>query len=131
MSRPSTAVASKKRMRKTADDLCRKLAHARGHCEAAGFDDVECSGRLEWSHIIGRGYMQVRWDDDNYTCCCHAHHFYFTNHDLAADRFHTGYLGAEHFAALRLRAEQQMGNFIDYDAIIERLRTRVAEVEAA
>ena len=128
LSRPSVAVASKKRQKKTCDDLAREIVHARGICEAHGFDDIECAGRLEWAHVCSRSYMQVRWDlrecgmTDGATCLCNKHHFHFTNHPIAERRFHTALLGPAAVAELELRAEQMMGTFIDYGAIIERLK---------
>jgi len=112
---------TKTSLKRKADRLFGIQVRARGHCEAAGFDDIDCNGGLQTAHIVRRRYLSVRWDLDNAACLCQAHHVYFTWHPLAEERFHTGYLGAEHFEALKKRAETARGA-PDYEAILERLK---------
>jgi len=116
VTRPTTTSLKRK-----ADRLFGIQVRARGQCEAAGFDDIDCNGGLQTAHIVRRRYLSVRWDLDNAACLCQAHHVYFTWHPLAEERFHTGYLGAEHFEALKKRAETARGA-PDYEAILERLK---------
>ena len=121
MSRPSTTVASKKRMKLEADRLFGAAVRARGYCQAAGFDGIACSPGLQCAHIVPRRYLSVRWDLDNAVCLCGAHHYYFTNFRLAEERFNRSHLGSEHYDALKYRAEAHHGA-PDYEAVLARLR---------
>lgn len=116
----------KKLLRKDADRLFSKRVRARGICEAAGWDDLECNGAFQCAHIVKRGYYSggLRWDDRNANCLCSAHHVYFTHHPIAEERFHRHWLGrrGEDLWEFKLAAEQGIGSVIDYDEILERLR---------
>jgi len=124
VSRTSTAVASKKRMKLEADRLFGKLIRSRGICQAFSFDGIACSMSLQCAHLVPRRYLSVRWDPDNAASLCGAHHVYLTHFPLAHERFCQQLLGAEHFEALKFRAENHRGA-PDYPAILERLRREV------
>jgi hypothetical protein len=115
-------------MKLEADRLFGRIIRSRGVCEAAGFDDVECNGVLQTMHLVSRRYLSVRFDEGNAAAGCGAHHLYLGLHPLAHERFCNGYLGAEHHAQLKIRAELAVGA-PDYPAVLERLRARAAEVE--
>jgi hypothetical protein len=121
MSRPTAAVASKKRMKLEADRLFGKLIRSRGICQAFSFDGVSCSMSLQCAHLVPRRYLSVRWSEDNAASLCGAHHAYLTNFPLAHERFCQQLLGAEHFEALKYRAEHHRGS-PDYDAVLARLK---------
>lgn len=62
-----------------ADRLFSLQVRARGRCEAAGLDNVKCSGNHQCCHIFGRRYRAIRWDERNALCMCQAHHYWYTS----------------------------------------------------
>jgi len=130
VSRPSAAVASKKRMKLEADRLFGAQVRGRGICQAFGFDGISCSMSLQCAHLVPRRYLSVRWDPDNAASLCGAHHVYLTHFPLAHDRFCRQFLGAEHYEALKFRAEQHHGS-PDYEEILYRLKGGDAEANLA
>lgn len=130
MSRPSSVVATKKRMRKSADDLFSKLVRSRGHCEAAGFDMIECNGVLQCAHLVPRMYLSVRWDPSNAACLCAAHHVRFTHWPLEHEQFCIYIRGRTAYEYLKLSARQARGA-PDYAAILEGLKEVSAAAQAS
>lgn len=67
-----------------ADTIFRKLVRERdGRCIVAPwFPEIDCFGRLECSHLLGRGRHGIRWDLDNAVASCVHHHAYTTGHPL-------------------------------------------------
>ena len=50
-----------------------------GSCQAYGFTPLDCSGRLQCCHILGRGELILRTDERNAITMCQAHHVYYTH----------------------------------------------------
>lgn len=68
------------RQEKTLDELASEKVIARGRCQIA-FNGEPCSGPLDPCHIIGRKYLNTRWNLENILCGCRSHHRYYTEHN--------------------------------------------------
>ncbi len=66
------------KLRALADKLAGDKCRARGRCEAAGLDSIECKLALQWCHIVERQELGIRWSMNNCLCLCQAHHMYYT-----------------------------------------------------
>lgn len=87
-----------------ADTLFSRLIRGRDRrcIVAAWFPDLECSGPLECSHLLGRAHRGVRWDPGNAVAACAFHHGFTTTHPLL---WRTALAGNGYdLAALRARA---------------------------
>lgn len=60
------------KLKRIADKLAGDLCRSRGKCEYCG-----SLYKLQWAHMIRRGYHAVRWDMDNCFCLCSTCHFRF------------------------------------------------------
>jgi hypothetical protein len=88
---------SKNRMIAVLDKACRqRTVIDRDHntCQRCGKQDGEWDPEvrrptvIQWSHIKGRRYLALRWDDDNSLAHCDRCHTWFThNHILGLDWF--------------------------------------------
>ena len=75
----------KKKIKRTtlvnkADKLFSPMVRAKGYCELAGKDTINCGGGLQCAHIETRGAHAIRWSFENALCLCAGHHVYYTNH---------------------------------------------------
>jgi hypothetical protein len=95
---------TKKLKLQTLDLMAREICRRRGVCEAAGEDGVQCSGSLQWAHIMSRTYHKVRWDDDNCFFMCAAHHMFYTNRTVHWRRFLERKIGLRKIEELEGRA---------------------------
>ena len=59
-------------------------------CRAIGKFGIECSGRIEWAHIVSRSVGVIRWHPLNAYPLCSAHHRYFTQRPLIFAEFAEG-----------------------------------------
>ena len=48
---------------------------------------IECSGRIEWAHIVSRSVGLLRWHPANAVPLCSAHHRYYTQRPLEFAHF--------------------------------------------
>ena len=72
-----------------ADTAFSKWVRARdGHrCQAQGAVGIECKGHLQCCHIMGRGELVIRTDEDNAIAMCQAHHVFFGVRDAQWQNF--------------------------------------------
>jgi hypothetical protein len=114
---------------KQCDDLARELCRKRRVCEAhltpfatneAG-EITQCSGYLQWAHIVSRTYKWTRWRRDNCFLLCAAHHLFFTYRPVHWERFVVSKMGPKAYERLKLDA-YATGFPKDYSAILESLR---------
>lgn len=56
-------------------------------CNAQGAGGLDCSGRIEWCHIVSRSVGRLRWHPLNAVPMCSAHHRYFTQRPLEFGAF--------------------------------------------
>lgn len=55
------------------DPLMSRLVREKGFCEKCG----RRNGVMNWSHVIGRTNLTLRWDIINALCLCYQCHLYF------------------------------------------------------
>jgi hypothetical protein len=113
------------KLRKEADRLVGRYVKLRdGRCMDEDRPHF-CEGGifLQWAHLIGRGYLIVRYDEDNSVTLCRGAHMYYTQRKLEWDDWCKAYLGEERWEALRQRAKA--GGTPDYEAIIEEYSSRL------
>jgi hypothetical protein len=122
---PPKKKPSKKGLRKKADDLARKLCHARGYCQAAGLDDVACGGPPNWAHIEGRRNLGLRWKEWNCLLLCGGHHMHYSDYPIKWGLFIETHF-PENLARIRAYIQGPVEK-VDYDAVIAELK----EAEAA
>ena len=58
--------------------FCKYIRARDGGCQAEGAAGITCKGHLQCCHIMGRGELVVRTDEDNAIAMCQAHHIFFT-----------------------------------------------------
>ena len=63
------------KLKKIADDLCRRIVRARGACESCG-----STTDLQWAHGYSRKYLRTRWSTWFTFCLCRSCHCKFTYH---------------------------------------------------
>ena len=104
------------KLRKEADKLVRrKILERDGRC----MDEERvhrCAGPLQWTHLISRGYLAVRYDDDNSVAMCQGAHMFYTKRPLEWEDWRIAFLGQARWDALRARAKR--GGIPDYEQII-------------
>lgn len=80
-----------------------------------------------WAHIVSRGYLSTRWDEDNCFCLCQKCHMYFTNHPVEWENFVIKQIGIEKYDELKQRAiSYKKVNFFEVHA---NLKIRLAQLE--
>lgn len=69
------------------DPIMSKLVREKGFCERCGRQN----GVMNWSHVIGRSNLTLRWDIMNALCLCYRCHLYFWHQEpiQAAIWFHS------------------------------------------
>lgn len=107
------------------DKLARELCRRRGKCEAVGAAGVQCSGSLQWAHILSRSYHKVRWDLDNCLFMCAAHHTYYTFRPIEWRRYIISRIGEERLYELEQRAIAD--GKVDRFAVLQRLQEALDE----
>jgi len=72
--------SSRKRLiaRLDADARQRVMDRDRETCQRAG--ESECSGPIQWSHVLSRIYLCVRWEEENALAMCMGHHHWWHMH---------------------------------------------------
>lgn len=93
-------VATKSKLRRKADRLCREYSKTIPDCEARG-DGISCAGRLEWAHCISRSAIRLRYDRRNWVRLCSAHHWFFGKNPFAFSEFIKKLKGEATFNVLR------------------------------
>lgn len=111
---------SKKTLTNRLDALARKDCHKRNKCEAKDWEKFdpplttkgECSGGLEWCHILSRRHKKIRWSPLNCLSLCSSCHSYFTDHSAEFGLF------VEHILPGRLEYLGKLDRdtpYIDYE----------------
>lgn len=112
----------------TLDAMAREICRKRGSCEAAGEDGLQCSGSLQWAHIVSRTYHKTRWDDDNCLYLCAAHHFFYTNRTIHWKEFLKRKIGLEKLEQIEARAIS--AGKVDRIEVYKRLKENVDSIRS-
>jgi len=75
--------------RKKWDILFSDIVRSIGHCEAQGYNDIQCSPQLQCAHIVTRKRSATRTDFRNAYCLCHNHHRFYTDFPREFSKFIT------------------------------------------
>lgn len=92
------------------------------YCEAAGLDDIQCGGGLQWCHIFGRAILHMRYEPFNNLIMCAGHHRWYGLHPIEWTR-----MLEQHYPERLALAEfnrYKYGGKLDYEDFIERFSTK-------
>lgn len=122
---------SPKTLKNKADQLFSRIVRARGECHRCRRRPPEVV--LHCSHIMSRKYVATRWDEDNAQAICQGCHFWQHANPAENALFLISSVGEDKLADLRERAISYPGRIarVSYEEIVERLKRRLAEEEAA
>jgi hypothetical protein len=110
---------SKTALKNHLDELFRRQVRAKGYCQAAGLDHVNCGGVLQTAHIEGRRNFRLRWEPLNALCLCAGHHRWYSDQPIAwATLIEREF--PESWAFVAVHRWQRFDG--DYAAVLERLR---------
>lgn len=110
---------SRSYLKKKADALFSKKIRAKGKCELAGLDHIECSSDLQCAHIFGRSNMRLRFDEKNVMCICSGHHRWYTSHPYEWFNL-VGSIDKKRFDYLLEHKEEKVK--LDYYEVIEKFK---------
>ena len=107
-------------LRNKADRIAGAKVRARGYCQGAWYERVQCGGPLEWCHIVSRSNYRLRWEPLNALCMCAGHHRWFTTNPLAwAEYVRTQF--PENYEFVMANANDPWDK--DYDRVFAELET--------
>jgi hypothetical protein len=78
---------------------------------------------------VSRRFSATRCDERNALCLCARCHHHYTDRPVEFGVFVIGMMGSTEYAALNARAQRVKK--MDWQAEVERLRARLAELEPA
>ncbi len=110
-------------LRNRADRLFSLIVRAEGKCAHCGSTE-----NLTAAHIVGRRHYATRWSEDNSEPLCWPCHHRFTLNPVSWNLWIIEQIGEEAWWDLHRRALAKWDG--DYDALIDRLEKRLAEVTA-
>ncbi len=87
----------------TLDKLFSDYIRRNGECQLWKFGGIQCSSKMDCSHIKSRRFHSVRWDIGNAICACAGHHMWQHDHPDQSTLALIEILGIEHLDALQQR----------------------------
>lgn len=115
---------SRKTAKAKADKLFGQIVRGRGHCEAAGQANRQCSPKLETCHIVTRARSNTRCVEANALCMCSSHHRYFTANPVEWGLFIVDRFGEDEYR--RVHELSLSTGKVDWHAEVERLTAVLA-----
>lgn len=111
-------------LKKTLDKLFSLYIRRGGVCEAFGIE-CKCGGIMNCAHIITRGNLRLRWDENNALCLCQGHHRYWTTRPLEWANYIRTHHSKKYTYVMTHKNEIKKMKEQDYELMIKAYRQRL------